>query len=712
MASSNTTNTTTTASAGGGRLQLPGHRRGRSHSTTTAIQHRPALATTPSSIANITNRSSQQTSLIPGAGAATTTSTSTSTGNTSTTTMPNANTNMTMTVSTGTSTSTSNRRMIMDSQSTLPPYTPTTPNWTKERTFLSSGAIRFGNGQTSSFFGGDVENNNNNGGSLINKARNIIYSTADSTFNLFKRVPQRSWLLARYSRSSNQKGQHGYGAGNREYRRSTSDSSSSRSSASSGNSTDDLPSTSTSTSTSASAFASSSPVAVAVTALDTTTPTPTSAGNHAYSPLLFVILLFPLSTALVIGSLWTLPVLLPTREDDDNQQHTVFPRTIAEVRAIAWALKGYSETGPWELIHVLAVLAVTALWKHAWSIPGSALLNILTGTLLPPVLATLIQTSLTTLGSLLSTILATPLSPLILRFFPSAVALTRSALEGPTATSSSSSSASIPLSNLVNSDANASTLSVEKKYRKTLKRKRATTGGGNGSTWARLSVLRLIGIVPWSGINIACGVCNVSLVQCAIGAFIGTLPWTAVTCQIGDLLQSIVAQPLSPNVSGGGAGGGGGLMGGGGVGGGVGETTVSGVLTSPSTIFKLVFLSLVSLAPVLAKDWMSKWLNGGGGGEGGDNVDGNDGEEMGGEENGEMEDMEVVGVAGGKRGRRHTKRFSIDWWRRSLSLSSAKGKERERERERERREEEGRASEEERIELVHHHHHQHHHSRA
>ncbi|KAG8847254.1 hypothetical protein FRB91_011943, partial [Serendipita sp. 411] len=696
MASTTSTTSNATTTTSGGRLQLPGHRRGRSHSTTTAIQHRPALATTPSSIANITNRSSQQTSSsIVAAGAATTTSTSTSTGNTSTTTMPNTNANMT--VSTGTSTSTTNRRILLDSQSTLPPYTPTTPNWTKERTFLSSGAIRFGNGQTSSFFGGDVENNTNNNTTILNRARNVLYNTADSTFNLFKRVPQRSWLLARYSSfsrsSSNQKGQHGY----REYRRSTSDSSSSRSSASSGNSTDDLPSTSTSMS--ASAFASSSPVAVAVTALDTTTPT--SAGNHAYSPLLFVILLFPLSTALVIGSLWTLPVLLPTREDDDNQQHTVFPRTIAEVRAIAWALKGYSETGPWELIHVLAVLAVTALWKHAWSIPGSALLNILTGTLLPPVLATLIQTSLTTLGSLLSTILATPLSPLILRFFPSAVSLTRSALEGPTTTSaaSSSSSSSIPLSNLVNSDANASTLSVEKKYRKTLKRKRATTGGGNGSTWARLSVLRLIGIVPWSGINIACGVCNVSLFQCAVGAFIGTLPWTAVTCQIGDLLQSIVAQPLSPNTAAGGATlNGGGMVGGGGV----GETTVSGVLTSPRTIFKLVFLSLVSLAPVLAKDWMSKWLNGGEGDEGGGEEEDVEEVETGGEEvDGEMGEMEVVGGGGGggKRGRRHTKRFSIDWWRRSLSLSSAKGKEREREREREREEEEGRGSEEERIEL-------------
>lgn len=51
-------------------------------------------------------------------------------------------------------------------------------------------------------------------------------------------------------------------------------------------------------------------------------------------------------------------------------------------------------------------------------------------------------------------------------------------------------------------------------------------------TWVRLSVLRLVGVVPWSGINVACGVCNVSLADCMLGAFIGCLPWTAVTCQV------------------------------------------------------------------------------------------------------------------------------------------------------------------------------------
>lgn len=92
-------------------------------------------------------------------------------------------------------------------------------------------------------------------------------------------------------------------------------------------------------------------------------------------PLLLVLLLFPLSTLLIIGTMWTLPIRLPHLDNDDpNHTHSVFPKTVADLRALAWALKGYSETGPWELAHVLTVLGVVALWKHAWSIPGSALL--------------------------------------------------------------------------------------------------------------------------------------------------------------------------------------------------------------------------------------------------------------------------------------------------------------------------------------------------
>ncbi|KAG8987050.1 hypothetical protein FRB90_003621 [Tulasnella sp. 427] len=67
------------------------------------------------------------------------------------------------------------------------------------------------------------------------------------------------------------------------------------------------------------------------------------------------------------------------------------------------------------------------------------------------------------------------------------------------------------------------------------------------------------------------------------------LPWTAVTCQIGDILQTVASSTSSEEASG---------------------QTLSSLLTSPSIIFKLVFLSLLSLGPVLLRDKLGELLSG------------------------------------------------------------------------------------------------------
>jgi uncharacterized membrane protein YdjX (TVP38/TMEM64 family) len=118
--------------------------------------------------------------------------------------------------------------------------------------------------------------------------------------------------------------------------------------------------------------------------------------------------------------------------------------------------------------------------------------NVLAGALFSPLLATLLLAVLTTIGSMLATLLSAPLSPFLTRFFPRPLALARSAFEA---------------------DSGAST--------------KATS-----PAWVRLAVLRLIGVVPWSGINVACGVLGVGLWDCFLGTFIGAIPWTAVTCQV------------------------------------------------------------------------------------------------------------------------------------------------------------------------------------
>lgn len=158
------------------------------------------------------------------------------------------------------------------------------------------------------------------------------------------------------------------------------------------------------------------------------------------------------------------------------------------------------------------------------------------------------------------------MAPLLSQWFPRALAVTKNALHG-------------------DSDSNS-------------------TSQNKTPAWVRLSVLRLIGVVPWSGLNIACGVCGVSLPDCFLGTFIGALPWTAVTCQvtiqmflhinsctltgtsqIGDILQTVAANPSSTAQS------------------------IPSLLRSPDIILKLILLSFLSLAPILGRDHLRGWVS-------------------------------------------------------------------------------------------------------
>ncbi|PPQ98549.1 hypothetical protein CVT24_004040 [Panaeolus cyanescens] len=247
--------------------------------------------------------------------------------------------------------------------------------------------------------------------------------------------------------------------------------------------------------------------------------------------IILVILLLPVSTLVVLWCLSTLPITM------------AWPHNLADLAQLGRELQGYSQSSWWALSHVAGVMAISAIWKHAWSIPGSVLWNVLAGALFSPFYATILLTTLTTVGSLCATLLAAPLGPFITTLFPRALDMTRTALNGTS-----------------DADQNG-----------------PLTQNSNSSAWVRLSVLRLIGVVPWSGINIACGVCGVSLKDCILGTFIGCLPWTAVTCQIGDILQTVASAP-SPT-----------------------PQTVSSLLTTPELIIKLVALSVLSLAPILGR---------------------------------------------------------------------------------------------------------------
>ncbi|KAI0638139.1 snare associated Golgi protein-domain-containing protein [Trametes polyzona] len=250
-----------------------------------------------------------------------------------------------------------------------------------------------------------------------------------------------------------------------------------------------------------------------------------------HAPVLFVLILFPLSSAVVALCMSTLPITM------------AWPRTLPDLAQLGRELHGYAQSGLLSTTHVVGVISVVTIWMHSWSIPGSVLSNVLAGALFPPVLAIVLLTFLTTMGSLSASLLAAPLGPFLTQMIPKPLEMTRSALEGDGSKSD------------------------------------------NSSPWVRLSILRLVGVVPWSGINIACGVCGVAVWDCFLGALIGSLPWTAVTCQIGDILQTVATNPRPTSQS------------------------VQSLLTSPEIIMKLAVLSFLSLAPILGRNRLRSWLS-------------------------------------------------------------------------------------------------------
>ncbi|EIW62004.1 uncharacterized protein TRAVEDRAFT_163686 [Trametes versicolor FP-101664 SS1] len=249
-----------------------------------------------------------------------------------------------------------------------------------------------------------------------------------------------------------------------------------------------------------------------------------------HTPVLFVLILFPLSSAIVALCMSTLPITM------------AWPRTLPDLAQLGRELHGYTQSGLLSTAHVIGVISVVTIWMHSWSIPGSVLANVLAGALFPPVLAITLLTFLTTMGSLSASMLAAPLGPFLTQWIPKPLEMTRSALEGDGSKEDSS------------------------------------------APWVRLSVLRLVGVVPWSGINIASGVCGVAAWDCFLGALIGSLPWTAVTCQIGDILQTVATNPRPTSQS------------------------VQSLLTSPDIIMKLAVLSFLSLAPILGRNRLRAWL--------------------------------------------------------------------------------------------------------
>src|SRR5579863_583130 len=83
--------------------------------------------------------------------------------------------------------------------------------------------------------------------------------------------------------------------------------------------------------------------------------------SQAHVPILFVITMFPVSTALVVIAFCTLPFTFS------------WPQNLADLAQLGRELHGYSQSGPGALAHVVGVVSAATIWMHAWSNPGSVL---------------------------------------------------------------------------------------------------------------------------------------------------------------------------------------------------------------------------------------------------------------------------------------------------------------------------------------------------
>lgn len=107
------------------------------------------------------------------------------------------------------------------------------------------------------------------------------------------------------------------------------------------------------------------------------------------------------------------------------------PQKLTDVRKLAFDLRAYMTLSSLNSLHVLGVIGLMYVWKQTWSIPGSAIVNVILGALLPTWIATAYACLLTAFGGFLSSFTALPVAPHIHYHFPNAINNLRSINKDP-----------------------------------------------------------------------------------------------------------------------------------------------------------------------------------------------------------------------------------------------------------------------------------------
>ncbi|SPO24919.1 uncharacterized protein UTRI_01424_B [Ustilago trichophora] len=279
--------------------------------------------------------------------------------------------------------------------------------------------------------------------------------------------------------------------------------------------------------------------------------------------LVFLFTIFAASTCCIVFMLSTLPLTLPKH---------ITSLTLAEIKELAMGLKLYSQSSNKAFMHTLVVLGTFFTWKQSFTVPGSLIMNVVFGAMYGTYSGTLYTSVLTAVGGVFCYLLSAPLAPLITSLPGLAKPLDamRRALSPGRARASGR---SVMISN--------------------------SNGGSDGNVWTYLLVLRVLPIVPYGLMNIACGVLGVPLAPYFGTLAVGSIPWNFVTCQVGDLLQEIVeAFPVDDGMTVSGlkdkakssAGG--------------GMRAIVDRIWNREMVVKLILLSMASLLPMLLSRYL------------------------------------------------------------------------------------------------------------
>ncbi|WVQ84760.1 hypothetical protein IAT38_006917 [Cryptococcus sp. DSM 104549] len=254
------------------------------------------------------------------------------------------------------------------------------------------------------------------------------------------------------------------------------------------------------------------------------------------------------------------------------------PQSTTDLQLLSAEIRSYMAGSAYGWWHTVAVLTLVGCWKHAWSVPGAVVLNILVGSLLDPIPAVALLTLITASGSLGAYMLSRPLAPLIAVLFPKPLALVRAALTPD----------SIPAPDSATIH-HGDTLTITP-IQASSDPSAQPIGGPTAASaiWRRLLIMRAMGFVPWSGMNVACGVVGVDWKVFWVTTAAGSASWSYVTASVGNILArlSLPTGALAAGV---------------GEAGEVAGESLTSLLRDPVLIFKLVVLSALTLLPVVLK---------------------------------------------------------------------------------------------------------------